>query len=173
MLDAMTRGNGSMAQFNHPEFSGSGQWMRGGMTMVSDMFNDALKRRINALCSDLAELLSSSAAGSGSSDAAEGKAAGPATAPQSSASGAPRDGWPPELGKPSASGSQNDVRYAYFADARRLAVDQGGKVTIYDTGEHRIGGVSQQQSGSATMRFTSQHGDVDLASLPVVPPAKG
>jgi uncharacterized repeat protein (TIGR03803 family) len=27
------------AQFSHPEFGGSGQWMRGGMIMVSDMFN--------------------------------------------------------------------------------------------------------------------------------------
>ncbi|WP_227747348.1 hypothetical protein [Paraburkholderia franconis] len=38
MLESVIRGNGSMAQFNHPEFGGSGQWMRGGMTMVSDMF---------------------------------------------------------------------------------------------------------------------------------------
>jgi hypothetical protein len=36
MLESVIRGNGSMAQFNHPEFGGSGQWMRGGMTMVSD-----------------------------------------------------------------------------------------------------------------------------------------
>ncbi len=35
MLDGVVRGNGSMAQFNRGEFSGSGQWMRGGMTMVS------------------------------------------------------------------------------------------------------------------------------------------
>ncbi|MDM0053533.1 hypothetical protein [Variovorax sp. J22R115] len=33
MLDSVINGNGSQAQFNHPEFSGSGQWMRGGMIM--------------------------------------------------------------------------------------------------------------------------------------------
>lgn len=29
MMSAILRGRGGMAQFNHPEFSGSGQWMRG------------------------------------------------------------------------------------------------------------------------------------------------
>ncbi len=42
MLMAIQNGNGTMAQFNHPEFGGSGQWMRGGMTMVSDLFNNQL-----------------------------------------------------------------------------------------------------------------------------------
>jgi hypothetical protein len=32
-----------MAQLSHPEFGGSGQWMAGGATMFSDMFNNALK----------------------------------------------------------------------------------------------------------------------------------
>ena len=57
MLDAVINGNGSMAQFSHPEFSGSGQWMRGGMIMVSDMFNNHLKGRIDALCNELANLV--------------------------------------------------------------------------------------------------------------------
>jgi hypothetical protein len=39
MLQSVMDGNGTMAQFNHPEFGGAGQWMQGGMTMVSDMFN--------------------------------------------------------------------------------------------------------------------------------------
>ena len=57
MLDAVVRGNGSMAQFNHGEFAGSGQWMRGGMTMVSDMFNNYLKGRVDGLCSELSNLV--------------------------------------------------------------------------------------------------------------------
>jgi hypothetical protein len=28
---------------------------------------------------------------------------------------------------------QNGVRYAYFAQARRLAIEIGGTVTVYDT----------------------------------------
>jgi hypothetical protein len=77
--------------------------------------------------------------------------------------------WPADLGEPSATGSQNDLRYAYFSDARRLAVQEGGKTTLYDTADHRIGGISQQQQnndGGAT--FTSQHGDVALQDLKIV-----
>ncbi|CAN5346745.1 hypothetical protein BH10PSE16_BH10PSE16_13130 [soil metagenome] len=74
--------------------------------------------------------------------------------------------WPQGLSKPSSSGSQNGVRYAFFPDQRRLAVEQDGKVRQYDTGEHRISGVSQAQgSHGSALRFTSQSGDVDLASL--------
>ena len=77
--------------------------------------------------------------------------------------------WPDGLGEPSATGSQNDLRYAYFAASRRLAVQKGGTTTLYDTGDHRIGGVSQHQhndDGGAT--FTSQNGDVRLDDLKVV-----
>ena len=59
MLNAVANGNGTMAQFSHPEFSGSGQWMRGGMTMVSDMFNNHLKSRVDNLCSELSNLIAS------------------------------------------------------------------------------------------------------------------
>src|SRR5450631_222292 len=57
MLESVINGNGSMAQFCHSEFSGSGQWMRGGMIMVSDMFNGYLKGRIDALCNELSNLV--------------------------------------------------------------------------------------------------------------------
>jgi hypothetical protein len=30
MLQSVMDGNGTMAQFNHPEFGGAGQWMQGG-----------------------------------------------------------------------------------------------------------------------------------------------
>jgi hypothetical protein len=36
---------------------GMGQWSRGGMTMVGDMFNDALKARVDALCTELSALI--------------------------------------------------------------------------------------------------------------------
>ena len=77
--------------------------------------------------------------------------------------------WPDGLGEPNATGSQNDLRYAYFSASRRLAVQMGGKTTLYDTGDHRIGGVSQrQQSDDGSATFTSQNGDVSLADLKVV-----
>jgi len=58
------------------------------------------------------------------------------------------------------------MRYAYYPAARRLVVVLGGKATVYDSGDHQLQGVSQQQqNGSATLAFTSQHGVVTLASL--------
>ena len=57
MLVAVHNGNGTMAQFSHPDFGGSGQWMRGGMTMVSDLFNHQLKARVDNLCNDISNAL--------------------------------------------------------------------------------------------------------------------
>src|SRR5208337_808730 len=82
--------------------------------------------------------------------------------------GASGNWWPGDLGSPSSTGSQNDIRYAYFPASRRLAVQVHGHVTVYDTLDHQIGGVSQQQSADASLTFTSQHGTVSVASLPVV-----
>lgn len=75
--------------------------------------------------------------------------------------------WPKGLANPSSSGGQNGVMYAFFPDQRRLVVEQGGKVSQYDTGEHRISGVGQAQGGQGgdSLQFTSQIGDVKLDSL--------
>jgi hypothetical protein len=156
MLDALWRGNGSMAQFNHPELGGYGQWMRGGMTMVGDMFNNGLKATVDNLCNDLNRLLER-----GSPYLQQAQS-------QSSGFGGGGSWWPSELGSPNSSGGQNDIRYAYFAGPRRLAIEANGVVTVYDTLEHQIGGVSQQQSGGYSLTFSSQFGNVDLAQLPVV-----
>src|ERR1700743_438214 len=61
MLVALRQGNGTMAQFNIAELGGSGQVMRGGMTMVGIMFDNALKARVDALCNELTQLLASTA----------------------------------------------------------------------------------------------------------------
>src|SRR6516164_1240660 len=62
MLFAMHVGGGTMAQFSIPELGGSGQWMQGGMTMVGgNMFDNALKARVDALCGELAQLLATTA----------------------------------------------------------------------------------------------------------------
>jgi hypothetical protein len=158
MLAALTNGGGTMAQFSHPEFGGAGQWMQGGMTMVSDLFNNALKAAVDGLCNDLAALLLNPAPGTWREDAAAAGFGG----------GSGGGWWPSGLGTPNASGAQNDLRYAYFADARRLAVEIAGALTLYDTGDHRISGVSQQQGDGWTLTFTSQYGTVPLSSLRVV-----
>lgn len=76
--------------------------------------------------------------------------------------------WPEGLGEPSAAGGQDDLQYAYFAERRRLAVSRAGRVTVYDTADHKITGVSQHQGGEqGDLRFASPHGDVPLGSLKV------
>ena len=59
MLFSIVSGRGGMAQFSHPEFGGSGQWIAGGAIMISDMFNNALKARVDALCNELSALIRS------------------------------------------------------------------------------------------------------------------
>ncbi len=49
---ALAAGHG-MAQFSHPELGGLGQWA-GGMTMIGEMGNPELRRRVGALCVALA-----------------------------------------------------------------------------------------------------------------------
>jgi Short C-terminal domain len=76
--------------------------------------------------------------------------------------------WPPELGFPNGSGAQNQVRYAYFNAARRLAVELSGHVTVYDSLDHEISGVSQQQGSQGSLTFISHYGTVSVSSLPIV-----
>ncbi len=163
MFNALAAGGGTMAQFNHPELGGVGQWCQGGMTMVGDMFNQGLKHRVDALCSELASQLPKLAAG---------RVAEPIQAQAQFEGGAGELGvatgewWPAELGRPASSGAQNDLRYAYFPAARRLAIQQNGRMALYDTSDHRIFGVSQQQgSGTQLPTFSSDKGDVRLADL--------
>jgi hypothetical protein len=150
MLVAVNNGGGSMAQFNCPELGGSGQWMRGGMTMVGDMFNNGLKTTVNNLCSELANALANNqmfpvvTAGTPSSN----------------------QWWPAELGSPFSSGAQNNSRYAVFPN--RLAVELNGQVSVYDTLNHNIGGVSQQQGNNQTLTFTSQFGNIATNNLPLI-----
>jgi hypothetical protein len=117
---------------------------------------------VDALCTDLADLLR------------KGELAAPHA--RDAAQGGTDEGtwWPSGCGTPSSSGSQNGMRYVYFPETRRLAIQRGDAVTLYDTGSHRIGGVSQQQSGGQDLSFTSQHGMVrlhDLAEVEQTPAA--
>jgi len=178
MMFAVLNGNGSQAQFCHNEFGGSGQWMSGGMIMLGDMFNNYLKGRVDSLCYEISNILanqpgllrsgsfqSQSQGGSSYQHQANGGGFGASSlfVPD------PEDNWwPQDLGQPNALGSQNNVRYAYFAGARRLAVKTGGEVWVYDTLDHNIGGFSQQQGGGSDILFTSQYGTVILSTLPLV-----
>ncbi len=185
MLEAVINGRGSMAQFNHPEFGGSGQWMQGGMIMLSDMFNHALKSRVDGLCSELSSLVNGQPdlmqsgrfqsqsqgdpAQGGSQQQQNGSGPmGPVSLFIPPASGSAGDWWGTDLRWPTSTGAQNGVRYAYFDQARRLAIEINGQVTIYDTLDHQIGGFSQQQGYGGSLTFSSQYGLVEVNRLPVL-----
>jgi hypothetical protein len=183
LLQSMLNGNGSMAQFNHPELGGSGQWMRNGMIMTADMSNHALKNKIASLCEELAALCVSQPNFSPSvSFQAQQQTYSPhpdSQQQQSSFKTMPTASlfvplsdfghwWPDNLPSPNSAGSQNNAKYAYFAGVRRLAIEVSGQVTLYDTLDHQITGFSQQQARDGSITFTSQHGTVALNSLPIV-----
>ena len=121
---ALERGNGSMAQFSHPELGGTGQWMN-GMVMIGDAFNQPLKARVAALFAELAQAPTASKGASFSA-------------------GSPW--WPAEFGTPSQVSGQNDLACACFPAKRCVAVLRHSTVTLYDTGEHTITGVSVQNA---------------------------
>ena len=184
LLQALLNSKGTMAQFDHRELGGAGQWMPGGMTMVGDMFNHGLKAKVDGLCSELSQILAmqpfvpfpanfqsqSQRQGGGRQEAGHdlfdtdsvslfvpetpGRASG--------------QWWPLELGFPNGTGAQNQVRYAYFNRTHRLAVELNGIVTVYDTLDHEISGVSQQQGRGGSLTLTSQHGTVSVSTLPIV-----
>ncbi|WP_024611323.1 SHOCT domain-containing protein [Pseudoalteromonas sp. TB64] len=150
MLVSVNNGGGSMAQFNCPELGGSGQWMRGGMTMVGDMFNNGLKSTVDNLCNELANVLNNN----------QIFPVIPAGTPGSN------QWWPGNLGSPFSSGAQNNIRYAIFPN--RLAVELNGQVSVYDTLDHNIGGVSQQQGNNTSLTFNSQWGTINVNTLPLI-----
>jgi len=192
LLQALVNGHGTMAQFNHSELGGSGQWMQGGMTMVGDMFNNSLKNKVDGLCYELSNLLaqqpfravpasfqsqnqgSGQQQGGGGQQQQQGGGYGYSTGNGNPSMvslfvpGSSGDWWPSGLGSPSSSGAQNNVRYAYFPSTRRLAIEINGEISVYDTLNHQIGGVSQQQGSGASVIFTSQYGTVDVLNLPII-----
>ena len=185
MLQSVINGNGSMAQFSHPEFGGSGQWMRGGMIMLGDMFNNGLKNTVGNLCQELANLVANqpgliqtgSFQSQNQGNQQQSNYANGASQQQNPSSNngnslfvaSPANNWWPEgLQFPNSTGSQNNMKYAYFASINRLAIQANGHVTLYDTLNHQIGGFSQQQSGSGSITLSSQFGLVDVNNLPII-----
>ncbi len=93
--------------------------------MVSDLFNHQLKSRVDNLCNDISNALASHQllpfSGSFQSQSQGGSSVQEQTAGTHGSANSlfvpdpSRNWWPSDLGSPSATGSQNNVRYAYFA----------------------------------------------------------
>ncbi len=144
---ALVAGRG-MAQFSHPELGGLGQWA-GGMIMVGEMGNPALRRRVGVLCAELA---------------AEVERAGREAA---------SSWWPAGLGTPASSGTQGDVAYAWFPQARRLAVRRGDRLAVHDTGAHGISGLAQDGGATPVLRLHADGREIALSDLPLADDVSG
>ncbi len=107
---ALAAGHG-MAQFSHPELGGLGQWAGGGMTMIGEMGNPELRRRVDALCVALAAVPSApdpehATSGRATLDratpdrATPGPAGGSRGADRGARPGAPAPGASPAAGVP-------------------------------------------------------------------------
>ena len=146
----LPQANGTMAQFDHRDLGGAGQWMLGGMTMVGDMFNHGLKAKVDGLCSELSQVLAmqpfvaspASQSQRQGNDQHEGRSldAGSVSLFVPETSGrASGQWWPADLGFPNGTGAQNQIRYAYFNQAHRLAIELNGHVTVFDHGVDQRG----------------------------------
>ncbi|MDX7952955.1 SHOCT domain-containing protein [Lichenihabitans sp. Uapishka_5] len=159
---ALVAGGGRQAQFSHPDLGGMGQWS-GGMVQIGDMFNDGLKAKVGGFCAEMADKAKAS---EGRNDGAAQRPGDAAPTPKNQSRSAGSDWWPLELGAPASAGGQNGMRYACFPDRHRLAVEQDGRVQLYETGTHRLTGFAQQQGGGgAPLSFTGPDGAVTLDSL--------
>lgn len=156
LMHAVQRGNGTMAQFSHPELGGTGQWMQGGMIMIGDMFNNQLKASIDGLCYQLSNFIYEPAFWMPIEE--------PSTRGNSPSGNS--DWWPSSLGTPTAVGSQNQYGYALFSSTNRLAIKVNNTVTVYDTTGYTINGFSQQQgSGTPMLKMSTYQGEITLTDL--------
>lgn len=147
LYEALQRGRGTQAQFNHPELGGMGQWMRGGMVMIGDMFNSALAAKVANACSLLADTAAS-------------------TPPPGVPFREAERWWPAELGDPSSSAAQNRFAYAFFPSAGRLAVrTDDGTINLYDVSGLGVQGMGAQ---SGTLVVQTASGPRTLETLPRV-----
>lgn len=137
LKEALQRGNGTAAQFSHPELGGMGQWMN-GMLMIGDGFNAPLKARVAALIAEL-------------------------TAQPSTLKSPPKTEWPAEWGAPSQSSAQNELRYAYFPKVARLAVISGPTRLCYDTTGIQVTGISMS---NGILVLSTTQGTILPSSLP-------
>jgi hypothetical protein len=176
LLQALIASNGNAAQFNHPELGGAGQWMRGGMTMISNPSDTNLRSRVEGLCSELSLFLAqpsfqatvTSVGGFHEAEDPRHPPVDPLGEPVLTAGSWFGNWWPAELGVPAATGRQDETRYAYFPDSGRLVVAGNGRTTVYNTAGHRITGVAQQQQDGAPLTFTSSEGPIRAVDLPVI-----
>ena len=148
-----------MAQFSHADFGGMSQWSP-GMTMVGDMFNNDLKSKLDFICTELASHIaeaSSELVNDDRPDAAE---------VSYRSAGAQRPMVARRSRNSEFRGCAERPALRRLSETKRLAIQDGRQIVVYDTGDHKIFAVAQAQSRDQTLTFTSQTGLVRVSELP-------
>jgi hypothetical protein len=146
LLSGLQNSGGNQVQFNHPDLGGMGQW-QSGMVMIGDMFNYALKAKVDELCRELSELAKSEKA-------------------QESKKSVIKN-FDAIYGKPAFQGSQNDMKYAYYPEKHIFILEQYGELGKYNTKGYQVSGVSQQQSNfSQDLKLNTDKGEIAISALP-------
>jgi hypothetical protein len=148
LFNGLQNTQGRQVQFNHPELGGMGQW-QSGMIMIGDMFNHALKAKINELCQELALIVKK-----------EQK-----STPKKSVI----KNFNAIYGTPALTGIQNDLRYAYYPAKDIFIIEQYGRLEKYSTRGYQITGISQQQNYfSQDLIIQTDQGNITLSMLPKI-----
>ena len=74
--------------------------------------------------------------------------------------------WPPpQLRRPTSSGTHGNVKFAFFADKKRLLIETDGALQIFDSGAHQIREVDEPGGERPTVEFISQNGRHPICEL--------
>jgi hypothetical protein len=74
--------------------------------------------------------------------------------------------WPPgNLRRPTISGANGTLKFAFFADKRRLLVESEGTLQIFDCGMHQIREVGEILGERPALEFISQDGRHPICEL--------
>jgi hypothetical protein len=77
--------------------------------------------------------------------------------------------WPASYGHPTAHGCQSGIRYALFPGRHCVLVQIGSRIDCYDTADHQVHGVGQQQGHSSRLVLSTATGEVPLDRLECIP----
>lgn len=181
LLRALIEGDGKSARFDHPELGGAGEWLAGGPTILSDLFNHDLKAKVAALCGDLAAMLDQVdkeiAIDAASGDTFAVRLFEPTQAPRDDA----EPFWPAAWSVPDRVVRTPDLSYAVFDQAQRLALIEGGQVAHLATDQRRIERLKREADGLIVAEtdqgevmleeYGLAHDEEDVAAARVVPTA--
>lgn len=145
LAQALSRGGGMEAQFNHPDLGGKGHWIPGDIA-IEDANNRVLKNRISRVCEELAARYRTVSV--------------PAVTTRQSR------WWDAAYGRADLSGEIAGVRYAFFRATRRLLVQREDTIQIYDTGDHTLIALLTDSSEAAeSLVFETEGGSVQVRDL--------